>query len=76
MTAIDINDPNPDEPTPDTIHKFLLGRWAANDTHPAHQELQEAYDYHTAQDEFDVGRRTYQVMWDAYILALECRRRT
>jgi hypothetical protein len=67
---LDIHDPEPDEPgTADIVHQFLLERRAAANDQPAIQDLREAYDHHTAQDEFDHGRRTYLSMCDLFVLA-------
>jgi hypothetical protein len=66
--TFDIYDADPDEPdTADIVHQFLA-RWPAHD-HPAIRDLREAYNHHTAQDEFDLGRRTYLSMCDLFVVA-------
>ncbi len=66
---IDINDPEPDQPdAADIVHQFLLERRAANDNDPDIQDLQEAYNHHTAQEEFDLRRRTHRSLCDLFVL--------
>jgi hypothetical protein len=67
---LDIYDPEPNELTSDDVHQFLLERRAANDERPEIQQLWQSFDYHTAQEEFDLGRRTYSEMRRRFLAAL------